>query len=118
MERQHGLLTEGADLVDAGPMARSSRDRPEKFLVLILQRLTMLLRRSFRPACIFPKARAVSGPLLLVHRLAYNGDVAAGQLVVFQGASEVPVSELIRVERATRKNSQLAAPQHQYDRLN
>jgi hypothetical protein len=43
--------------------------------------------------------------------LAYNSDVAAGQLVVFQGASEVPVSELIRVERATRKNSQLAAAQ-------
>ena len=27
----------------------------------------------------------------LVHRLAYNGDVAAGQLAVFQGASEVPI---------------------------
>jgi hypothetical protein len=26
----------------------------------------------------------------------------------FQGASEVPISELIRVKRATRKNSQLA----------
>jgi hypothetical protein len=45
----------------------------------------------------------------LVYRLAYNGDVAAGQLAVFQGASEAPISELIRVERATRKNSQLAA---------
>jgi hypothetical protein len=58
MERQHGLLTEGADLVDAGPMARSSRDRPEKFLVLILQRLTMLLRRSFRPAVYFPQSKS------------------------------------------------------------
>ena len=29
----------------------------------------------------------------LVHRLAYNGDVAAGQLAVFQGASEAPISE-------------------------
>jgi hypothetical protein len=47
----------------------------------------------------------------LVYRLAYNGDVAAGQLAVFQGASEAPMSELIRVERATRKNSQLAAAQ-------
>ncbi len=31
--------------------------------------------------------------LVLVHRLAYNGDVAAGQLAVFQGASEAPISE-------------------------
>ncbi|HEY1477790.1 MAG TPA: hypothetical protein VGF37_08910 [Chthoniobacterales bacterium] len=44
-----------------------------------------------------------------MHRLAYNGDVAAGQLAVFQGASEAPISAFIRVERATRKNSQLAA---------
>jgi hypothetical protein len=29
----------------------------------------------------------------LVNRLAYNGDVAAGQLAVFQGASEAPISE-------------------------
>ena len=27
---------------------------------------------------------------MLVYRLAYNGDVAAGQLAVFQGASEAP----------------------------
>ena len=51
----------------------------------------------------------------LVCRLAYNGDVTAGQLAVFQGGpsrtggSEAPISELIRVERATRKNSQPAA---------
>jgi hypothetical protein len=44
-----------------------------------------------------------------VCRLAYNGDIAAGQLTVFQGASEAPISELIRVERATRKNGQPAA---------
>src|SRR5271165_2909447 len=44
----------------------------------------------------------------LVHRLAYNGDVVAGQLAVFQGTSEAPISEFIRAERATRKNSQLA----------
>jgi hypothetical protein len=30
------------------------------------------------------------------------------QFAVFQGASEAPISELIRVERATRKNSKLA----------
>ena len=29
----------------------------------------------------------------LVYRLAYNSDVAAGQLAVFQGASEAPISE-------------------------
>jgi hypothetical protein len=44
-----------------------------------------------------------------VHRLAYNDGVAAGQIAVFQGASEAPISEFIRVERATRKNSRLAA---------
>jgi hypothetical protein len=49
-----------------------------------------------------------------VHRLAYNGDVAAGQLAVFQGGpsrtgGKVPISGLIRIERATRKNNQLAA---------
>jgi len=32
-------------------------------------------------------------PGLQVYRLAYNGDVAAGQLAVFlQGASEAPIS--------------------------
>ena len=31
--------------------------------------------------------------LRLVHRLANNGDVAGGQLAVFQGASEAPISE-------------------------
>jgi len=49
-----------------------------------------------------------------VHRLAYNGDVAAGQLAVFQGGpsrtgGKAPISGFIRVERATRKNSQMAA---------
>ena len=29
----------------------------------------------------------------LVYRLAYNGDVAAGQFAVFQGASKVPISD-------------------------
>jgi len=32
-------------------------------------------------------------------------------LAVFQGASEAPISGSIRAERATRKNSQLAAAQ-------
>ena len=50
----------------------------------------------------------------LVYRLAYNGDVAAGQLAVFQGGpsrtgGKAPISGVIRVERATRKNSQPAA---------
>jgi hypothetical protein len=46
----------------------------------------------------------------IVYRLAYNGDVAAGQLAVFQGASEVPVSGSTRVDPPRRtKNSQLAA---------
>jgi hypothetical protein len=61
-----------------------------------------------------------------VHRLAYNDDVAAGQLAVFQGASEAPIPPHFclllvwlfrsqrkngagRAERATRKNSQPAA---------
>jgi len=60
-----------------------------------------------------------------VHRLAYSGDVAAGQLAVFQGASEAPIPPHFcllyghsavgakngagRVERATRKDSQLTA---------
>ena len=64
----------------------------------------------------FPKSESLEifslrGRAVLVHRLAYNGDIAAGQLDVFQGASEAPISELIRVERATRKNSQVAAAQ-------
>jgi hypothetical protein len=48
-----------------------------------------------------------------VYRLAYNEGVAAGPLAVFQGASEVPISEFIRVKvRAglafvTPKSSQL-----------
>jgi hypothetical protein len=51
-----------------------------------------------------------------VCRLVYTDDVAAGQLAVFQGGptrigGKVPISELIRFERATRKNSQLAAAQ-------
>ena len=52
-----------------------------------------------------------AGPsnLALVYRLAYNGDGAAGQLAVFQGASETPISGFIRAEGATRKTSQLAA---------
>src|SRR6185312_10271743 len=45
----------------------------------------------------------------LVHRLLNPFGFAAGQLAVFQGASEAPISESIRVERATRKNSQPAA---------
>jgi hypothetical protein len=39
-----------------------------------------------------------------INNMAFAGD----QLAVFQGASEAPISEFIRFERATRKNSQLA----------
>src|SRR6516225_11754747 len=56
-------------------------------------------------------APAYRPTILLVHRLAYSGDSAAGQLAVFQGASEAPISELIRAERATRKNGQPTAAQ-------
>ena len=45
----------------------------------------------------------------LVHRLLNPFGFAAGQLAVFQGASEARISESIQVERATRKNSQPAA---------
>jgi hypothetical protein len=38
-----------------------------------------------------------------VCRLAYTHDVAAGRLAVFRGASEAPISEFIRAERATQK---------------
>src|ERR1700751_1334971 len=50
----------------------------------------------------------------LVHGPTYNSDVvrpAPDQLAVFQAPSEAPISELIRVERATRKNSQPATAQ-------
>jgi hypothetical protein len=67
------------------------------------------LRMDLEPLDLY--VRSPCGLLNLVHRLAYNSDVAAGQLAVFQGASEAPISELIRVERATRKNSQPAAAQ-------
>jgi hypothetical protein len=38
-----------------------------------------------------PKSPEETMKIRLVYRLAYNGDVAAGQLAVFQGASEVPI---------------------------
>jgi hypothetical protein len=49
-----------------------------------------------------------------VHHLAYDHDVAAGLLAVFQGgpsrtANKAPISGFIRVERAMRKNGQLVA---------
>jgi hypothetical protein len=43
-----------------------------------------------------------------VHRLANNGDVAGGQLAVFQGASEAPISESYGSSEQRGKNSQLA----------
>jgi len=44
-----------------------------------------------------------------VHRLLNPFGFAAGQLAVFQGASEASISGSIRAERATQKNSQPAA---------
>jgi hypothetical protein len=48
---------------------------------------------------------------ILVYRLLNPFGFAAGQLAVFQGTSEAPISGSIRAERETRKNSQLAAAQ-------
>ena len=45
-----------------------------------------------------------------MYRLANNGDVAGGQLAVFQGASEAPISESYGSSEQTRQNSQLAPP--------
>ena len=56
-----------------------------------------------------PSSRPMATTLVLVHRLANNGGVAGGQLAVFQGASEAPISYQWS-QRATRKNSQLARP--------
>src|ERR1700730_4940460 len=53
--------------------------------------------------------RCITTTEALVHRLLNPLGFAAGQLAVFQGASEAPISGSIRAERATRKNSQLAA---------
>ncbi|MBV9645641.1 MAG: hypothetical protein JO334_18945 [Verrucomicrobia bacterium] len=57
------------------------------------------------------QVRSLVPESVLRNRLAYNGDIVAGQLAVFRGASKAPISELIRAERATWKNSQLAAAQ-------
>src|ERR1700730_997556 len=53
--------------------------------------------------------RCITTTEALVHRLLNPLGFAAGQLAVVQGASEAPISGSIRAERATRKNSQLAA---------
>ncbi len=46
----------------------------------------------------------------LVYRLAYNGDVAAGQLAVFQGASEAPISESYGSSEQRRKTANWPRP--------
>jgi hypothetical protein len=49
----------------------------------------------------------------LVYRLGYNGDIARqgpDQLAVFQGPSEAPISELIRVERPRGKTANRPRP--------
>jgi hypothetical protein len=43
--------------------------------------------------------------LMLVYRLAYNGDVAADQLAVFQGASEAPISDSYGSSEQRRKTA-------------
>src|ERR1700740_1481537 len=47
----------------------------------------------------------------IVYRLLNPLSFAAGQLAVFQGASEAPISGSIRAARAPRKNRRLAAAQ-------
>src|SRR5215469_11196492 len=67
--------------------------------------------RQVKPLAGWTNSSSANALRTPVYRLAYNGDVAAGQLAVFQGASEAPISGSIRAERATRKNSQPAAAQ-------
>jgi hypothetical protein len=54
----------------------------------------------------------------LVHRLVYSSDVAAGQLALFQGASEAPISEcrrsvlaLLLLQAAARTEPRPTVPQ-------
>jgi hypothetical protein len=78
-------------------------------LKLLLQIQSAIRNRHSRQiffSLMFGVIRSGSFFMSTVYRLAYNDDVARqapGQLAVFQGASEAPISELIRVERATRK---------------
>src|ERR1700724_1030053 len=71
-----------------------------------MYRRQLICRNACRTRIHFPEDN-------LVYRLAYNGDVAAGQLAVFQGASEAPISGFDTGQAspaaAGRKNSQLAA---------
>jgi hypothetical protein len=46
----------------------------------------------------------------LVHRLSYNGAIAAGQLAVFQGASEAPISESYGSSEQRRKTANWPRP--------
>src|ERR1700741_3682295 len=64
----------------------------------IQKRARKVSNRSIHRASIIFRSYASA---FIVHHLAYNSDVAAGQLAVFQGVSEAPISELIPVERAT-----------------
>src|ERR1700761_6381866 len=49
-----------------------------------------------------------SNSIVLVHRLANNDDVAGGQLAVFQGASEAPISD--HTGRASNAEKQPTGP--------
>ena len=46
-----------------------------------------------------------------MHRLANNGDVAGGQLAVFQGASEAPISESYGSSEQRGKTANWPGPQ-------
>src|SRR5580698_9744147 len=89
----------------AGQATTPQHLTPKHTVTAMTERVKPFLPKQMDRMSGFSRLRAY----YLVYRLAYNGDVAAGQLAVFQGASEAPISESIRAERATRKNSQLAA---------
>ena len=64
--------------------------------------------------CLAGAQRPLAGRIRLVHRLAYNGDVAAGQLAVFQGGpsrtgGKAPISE--SYGSSEQRGSQLAPAQ-------
>ncbi len=45
-----------------------------------------------------------------MHRLSYNDAIAAGQLAVFQGASEAPISESYGSSEQRRKTANWPRP--------
>src|SRR4029077_8987589 len=96
------------------PSKRNGKAAEDYQLLAFISQPEPILRSGFlgqRAKCsAAPIRKSIPYPPFwrLVHRLAYNGDVAAGQLAVFQGASEAPLSEFMRVGRPPQKNSQPA----------